>query len=327
MRKIGIISNPGSHHNLRHMVGFREMITSEPDLLYVETDDMVALPEIFADFARRDVGLILINGGDGTAQATMTAVLNHGDASEKPPSLAVLPAGRTNLIAHNIGLAGSPEVGLARLLDRRRAGLPLEEISHPVLSLDLGDGSPITHGMFMGSAAFYRGTMMGRDSFHPVGAAGSVVVGLSLGLAVLRALVGRPGGILQGHPMTLTPGTLTPGGDSEAAREQDYFLILATTLDRLIMGLSPFWNDGDGDGPLRLTTVRYPPPRLASALLPLARGRPRPWMAASGYASRRLGEFTLLSACPIVFDGQIFTPDPAVPVTISGDRRLSFLRC
>jgi hypothetical protein len=326
VRRIGIISNPGSHRNLRGMTGLREMIEGDADLIHAETDEMADLPEILADFARREVGLILINGGDGTTQAVMTAVLNDGVAGETPPSLAVLPAGRTNLIAHNIGLKGRPREGLARLLARRRAGLPLEEISHPVLSLDPGDGGPATHGMFMGGAAFYRGTMMGRMSFHPVGAAGSMVVGLSLGLAVLRALVGRPGGILQGHPMTLSSD-----GDPADARERDYFLVLVTTLDRLIMGLTPFWDDGagdgEGDGPLRLTTVTYPPSRLARALLPLARGRPRPWMAASGYASRRLDKLTLLSACPIVFDGQIFIPDPAIPVTISGEGRLTFARC
>lgn len=326
MRRIGIISNPKSHRNLSGMAGLRETIAGDGDLLHRETDEMADMPGILADFARREVGLILVNGGDGTTQAVMTALLNHGDtgggAGGKTPSLAVLPAGRTNLIAHNIGLKGRPRDGLARLLSHHRAGSPLNEISHPVLSLDLGDGSPTTHGMFMGSAAFYHGTMMGRDSFHPMGAADSMVVGLSLGLAVFRALIGRPGGILQGHPMTLEFD-----GDPAAPHERDYFLILATTLDRLIMGLSPFWGDGAGDGPLRLTTVAYPPPRLARALLPLARGRPRPWMAASGYASRRLDRLTLLSACPIVFDGQIFTPDPAVPVTISGERRLTFARC
>ena len=50
-------------------------------------------------------------------------------------------------------------------------------------------------------------------------------------------------------------------------------------------------------------------------------------MAESGYRSGRHDSVTLMSACPIVFDGQIFTPDPAVPVTISGARSLRFLRC
>ncbi len=114
-------------------------------------------------------------------------------------------------------------------------------------------------------------------------------------------------------------------GDCGAAHELDYFLILATTLDHLILGMTPFW--GDGDGALRLTTVDYPPSRLARALLPLARGRPRPWMTENGYDSRRLKSVTLATACPIIFDGQTLTPDPAVAVAISADRSLRFLQC
>jgi hypothetical protein len=319
--KIGIISNPRSHRNRRHMAGLRELIVGEAEVLHEEIDHMAGLAEILADFSRREVGRIVVNGGDGTVQAVMTALLNNGGADE-PPTLAVLASGRTNLIAHNIGLAGSPRDGLARLFARRRHGDPLEGVSRPVLSLDLGGGGAVIHGMFLGSAAFYRGTMIGRTSFHPLGAVGPAVVGLSLGLVLARALLGRPGGILQGDAMTVIHDD-----DREAARSRDYFLILATTLDHLILGLTPFWDDGGGTGPLRLTTVTYPPPRLARALLPLARGRPRPWMADSGYRSRRLARVTLVSACPIVFDGQIFTPDPAVPVTIGGGRSLRFLRC
>lgn len=319
MLRIGIISNPRSHRNLRGLEGIRKLIAGRGDLLHREIDEMAGLPEIIAEFAAAEVGHIVVNGGDGTIQAVMTAALNSDHGTE-PPTLAVLPAGRTNLIAHNIGLEGRPIDGLARLIARRATGDPLLGISRPVLSLDLGGGEPTVHGMFMGSAAFYRGTMMGRGSFHPMGAEGPAVVGLSLGLVVMRALMGRPGGILQGDAMTLTPD-----GDPGASREGDYFLLLATTLDHLILGLTPFW--GDGDGPLRLTTVAYPPTRLARALIPLARGRPRPWMTDNGYHSRRLKCLTLVSACPIVFDGQTFTPDPALPTTISAEHSLRFLQC
>lgn len=319
MNKIGIISNLHSHRNRHGLEGIRHMIASHGDLLHREIDEMAGLAEILAEFASAGVGHIVVNGGDGTVQAVMTALLNNSDGGP-PPTLAVLPSGRTNLIAHNIGLEGRPLDGLARLIARRGTGDPLRGISRPVLSLDLGGGEPPVHGMFMGSAAFYRGTMMGRTSFHPMGAEGPAVVGLSLGLVVMRALLGRPGGILQGDAMTLTPD-----GDRGASRERDYFLILATTLDHLILGMTPFW--GDGDGALRLTTVDYPPSRLARALLPLARGRPRPWMTENGYDSRRLKSVTLATACPIIFDGQTLTPDPAVAVTISADRSLRFLQC
>ena len=131
-----------------------------------------------------------------------------------------------------------------------------------------------------------------------------------------------PGVIMRGTAMTIGVDG-APG--AEAAAEQDYFLILATTLERLMLGLDPFW--GAGPGTLRFTSVLFPPARLGRALLPMLRGRPRPWMTQAGYASRRVDRLAIRTACPMVFDGQIITPDPEVPVVLSGDRRVVFLRC
>ena len=121
MSKIGIISNPRSHRNHRGLEEIRQMIAGHGDLFHREIDEMAGLPEILAEFASAEVGHIVVNGGDGTIQAVMTAALNNS-AGGPPPTLAVLPSGRTNLIAHNIGLQGRPIDGLARLIARRGTG-------------------------------------------------------------------------------------------------------------------------------------------------------------------------------------------------------------
>jgi hypothetical protein len=314
---IGVISNPLSHRNRRGLQAVRDVLAQDGSVLHDEIEDMAALPAALDGFAERAVDLVVVNAGDGTVQAVMTHMLNGGGFGAEP-ALAVLPAGRTNLIAHGVGLEGRPVDGLARLLARHAAGMALEPVGHAVLSLRLGaDAAPI-HGMFLGSAAFYHGTMQGRETFHPMGAAGRAVVGLSLGLVVLRALFGANDRIMRGDAMTMDI-------DGAPGNKQDYFIVLATTLERLMLGLDPFW--GDGAGALRFTTARFPPPRLGRALLPLLRGRPRSWMAEAGYASRRVDRLAIRTACPMVFDGQIVTPDPAVPVILGGDRRVAFLRC
>jgi hypothetical protein len=113
--------------------------------------------------------------------------------------------------------------------------------------------------------------------------------------------------------------------DGQPAQPQDFLLFLATTLERLMLGLKPFW--GEGNGGVRYTSVGFPPRSLWRALLPVIRGRPRPWMAARGYDSGRTRECRLSLQCPIVFDGEIFTPEPGTPVTLRADRRVTFLRC
>ena len=66
-------------------------------------------------FAGQEVDLVTINGGDGTIQAALTTLL-HQRPFEKLPLLAVLRAGTTSMTARDVGLQGSAEKGLKRLL-------------------------------------------------------------------------------------------------------------------------------------------------------------------------------------------------------------------
>ena len=78
---------------------------------------------------------------------------------------------------------------------------------------------------------------------------------------------------------------------------------------------------------MRLTTIGFPPVGLSRALAPLLRGRPKPWMAAAGYRSRRAARLAIGGSCPMILDGRIIHPDPADPVVLECHRRLRFLRC
>ncbi|MFP6744708.1 MAG: hypothetical protein VCB77_05900, partial [Alphaproteobacteria bacterium] len=197
---------------------------------------------------------------------------------------------------------------------------PRTGADHGVLTLHPGGAAAARHGMFFGTAAFYRATMLARAKYYPMGAAGGVVVGFSLASALLRALLRRGGddGIYRGDPMTLA----VDGGDPE---DGNYFLVMATTLNRLMLGINPFWSNDPGD--IRLTTIDFPPVRLGRALVPTLRGRPRPWMADAGYHSRRARRLTVCSACPMILDGEIFHPDPAEPVVLEAGHWLRFLSC
>jgi hypothetical protein len=67
--------------------------------------------------------------------------------------------------------------------------------------------------------------------------------------------------------------------------------------------------------------------RLARALLPVLRGRPRPWMSARGYLSRGADAITIATREPLVIDGEFVQPEPDVPVLLRSDREAVFVRC
>lgn len=320
MIRIGLISNPRSQRNRRRMPAMRAAAARHGDLLHVELEDISATAEALRDFARREVELVIVSGGDGTVQKVLTELLNGSGFAAMPP-LALLPSGMTNLIAADVGLRGDPVRSLCRLCRLASgAAMTRETLVRPVLSMRRAPGEPPIHGMFLGAAAFYHGIMAARDEVHPLGAKHHAAAALALALALFRLVTGRRGAnmLLHGECMTVEL-------DGTPAQPRDELLFMATTLQRLILGVMPFW--GEGPGQLRYTSIGFPPQRLWRALLPALRGRPKPWMEPHGYRSGKVGECRITLDSPVVFDGEIFTPEPGVAVILSADRQATFLRC
>jgi diacylglycerol kinase (ATP) len=320
MRRVGVVTNPGSRRNRVRPDGIRAVLARYPETLHAEAAEVGDLESIFGEFARREVDLVVVNGGDGTVHAALTELCN-GAAYRELPALSVLATGMTNLIALDVGLAGRPEAALARLLDRVGSGGELTPERRRLLSLSTGGNRPPLHGMFFGTAAFHQAVRMARDEVHPTGARGSLAFAMSLALALWRALAGRhdrPGPIFHGQDMTIDLDGVRQSGER-------YFLVLATTLRRLVLGLMPFW--GDGRGRIRYTSIAFPPARLTHALLPVLRGRPRPWMSERGYLSRTVDDIAITTDEPLVIDGEFVSPEPNVPVLLRSEREAVFVRC
>jgi hypothetical protein len=318
MSRIGVISNLRSQRNRDEIASVRAVLGRHPGVLHREIDDMESISGILAELADRELDLLAVNGGDGTVQAISTALINQRPF-RVPPRLAPLHGGMTNLIAHRLGWSGRPATALDRLVRRAAAGARLPGRRQPLLSLARTPQEAPLHGFFLGAAAFYRGAMLGRERVQRrLGMKRTAQAGLSVALYVVRALFrrGDDDPWVRGDPIGIEWEAR-----SEAARPR--FIFVATTLDRLMLGLQPFW--GEGEGEIRWTVLEHPPRRLARALLPLLRGRPRPWMAEAGYRSYRSRRVTLTIDSPIIFDGEIVTPEPGCPVALWHEHELEFV--
>jgi hypothetical protein len=319
MTRVGVVTNPGSRRNRARLGGIRAVLERYPETLHAEAVKVTDLEDILCEFARREVDLVVVNGGDGTVHSVLTELCN-GSAYQQLPAISVLATGMTNVIALDVGLSGRPESALARLLDRVGNG-EVARVRRRLLSLSTGGNRPALHGMFFGTAAFHQAVRMARSEVHPTGARGSLAFAMSLTLAIWRALAGRAdqaGPLFHGQDMTI---------DLDGVRQvgERYFLVLATTLRRLIFGLMPFW--GDGRGQIHYTSIAFPPARLVRALLPVLRGRPRPWMSEPAYVSREVDDIAITTRDPLVIDGEFVEPEPDVPVLLRSDREAVFVRC
>jgi len=203
----------------------------------------------------------------------------------------------------DLGLPGPGVDALGRLLNwlhhgegeamiRRRSILRVQTAScaHPL------------YGLFFGAAGIFKGIQFFHSRIHRMGLSGDPAHLLILG-RFLWALAQRQDALV-------APARVAICADPCGAVSQDVLLLLVTTLERLILGLRPFW--GPGVGPLRLTVVGARPRRLLRALPSLVHGRDSFWATpANGYLSCRTRDIRLDMQGGFALDGELFSTDPS----------------
>lgn len=310
--RTGLIRNPLSRRNrnagARELPNVAGVLTAEPEL--------DALAETLREFARREVGLVIVDGGDGTVREVMSAL--PAGYGEDLPRLAVLASGTTNLIAADVGAGRADPSTIQMLAAIARAGADPGSIERrSSLAVSWPDGSrPTVHGMFLGAAGFTRAT----DISVRLVRQGKIDESAGIAATLMSALAQTFAGAererwMQGDPMTVA---LQDGEASEGAR----FVFMASTLHKLVLGIWPFWGEGQG---VRYLDVASPPKRLVAALPAVMRGRPRPWMAAAGYRSGAAASLDVALAHPFVIDGELFEAGPGGMVRLSAGLDLEFL--
>jgi len=319
MIKVGIITNPGSHRNKQGLKALEQAVAGQNDVHHAVLSNIAEIPEILRDFARLDVKLLAIVGGDGTVQATLTGLFTDHPFPE-PPTLAVLPGGRTNMIAADTGVRPPGAKGLARLLDlARNSDLGDCVTERRILRIDNVQDGGTQFGMFFGAAGICRAIESCRRKLHPYGLNSDVASALTMAGTVLRLVTGRGGEneICRGDDVGIAV-------DNENIATQSCLLLLATTLDHLLLGCRPFWSEASGS--LHFTYVTYPPKKLGLYVPRLLYGGPQRKMPAESYFSKDAASVRLKFDGPFTLDGEFFAPEPGGEIVLTGDERANFVQ-
>jgi diacylglycerol kinase (ATP) len=150
--------------------------------------DTTPLAELCTRLRDRGVELIASCGGDGTGQATLTE-LARAFTGLRWPRLALLGGGTVNTILRNLGVRGTPEQVLRRLVDALGRGGPLPTVSQAMIEVDGRRG-------FLFAAAlgarflerYYEGADPGpaRAARLAVQVSGSALIGSALAQRLFR---------------------------------------------------------------------------------------------------------------------------------------------
>ena len=165
MAGIGIITNPNSKLNKKKPTRGRLLgyIVGQFGNLEItnSVDDLGRVAQLFKD---QGIEILAINGGDGTISRTLTAFIRvYG--SQELPKVLVLRGGTINMLADNLGIRGSPEEILMRMLECQSGLRPKDVI--PLATLSVGGQAGFLFGN--GMIARYLEEFYKRKS-GPIGA-------------------------------------------------------------------------------------------------------------------------------------------------------------
>ena len=316
--RIGVLSNPWSGRNQKDLQQIQDVLTQHPRLLQCEVHTPQDIEAAVEDFAKQQVDIIAINGGDGTVQAVLTALFSHKPFATLP-MLAVFPGGTTSMIAGDVGLRGNRARALQRLLSWRPSHKPAPLLlQRAILGVESATLPQPLCGMFFGAGGILQGINFCRTAVHPLGLRGEVGPGLALA-RFLMALIRNRADMLQPIHMTVSM-------DGQPSQTRTCLMVLVSSLNRLIVGVRPYW--GTEPGPLHYTELGAHPRHLLRMLPSLLRGRPHQYATPiNGYISRNLQEVNLNLPSGFTLDGELFHPEgDTQSVTIRTAGEVTFLR-
>ena len=294
--RIGVVRNPKSHRNK----GFQPEVASAPDILTAIPQTREELTRNLADFAAQGVELLVIDGGDGTVRD----VLSRGAAAFGAhwPRLVVLPKGKTNALAADLGLpAAWPPADAIGSSDRART-----EIRRPMIIERIDGDETVAMGFILGGGVFNTAIDAGQVA-HRYGAFQGFAVAVTAAFGMVQALFGFG----KSPWRALSPMNVAIGPDRQEVPQSGHgapglrFACGMSTLNGFPLGMRPFGKAGPG---IKYLVIDAPLRRVISMVPALLMGLDRPFLKRLGVHRGSADEIVLRLGGKFILDGEAFPP-------------------
>jgi diacylglycerol kinase family enzyme len=324
MTSIALLSNPHSTGNQALLPQVRAFCDLHKDIFHYEVEDVGQIACALKTIARVRPQVLVINGGDGTVQAALTEIYHGGHFGPNPPPVAVLPNGKTNLIAHDLGAVGDPIEALERVLALVRTDMVPHIVSRELISLTgggatEGNGRPVL-GMFLGGAGLADTILYCRHKIYPLGLPNWAAHGLTFLLGLVSVIVGRRSRLLPAEwaPIKVT---VTKSGEMQGR----FALVMVTTLERLLLNGS-MKGAGRSTGAMQLLVIERNLFSILGALFAAILGRlGRHRM--HGVHIERGDEIRIEGhRSSVILDGEMFEAHAGRPIVLRPTAPVPFLR-
>ena len=325
MIRIALLSNPSSTGNRSLLPRVRSFCAHHPEIFHYEVEQVEQIDAALSTIERVDPRVLVINGGDGTVQATLTQLYHGGHFNGAPPPVAVLPNGKTNLIALDLGATGDPIEALERVLELARS----DDLSDNIVTRELialtheidgvGDGLRPVLGMFLGGAGLTEVMLYCRHKIYPLGLPNWLSHILTALALMVSVMLGIRAAFLPDKPAPVKVSLIRQG-----AIQGSFSLLIVTTLKKLLIGSSVAGNPATGA--LQLMAVDQNPGALIRALIAGLFGRLGSGIM-NGVHIRRGDEIRIEGdRSSVILDGEIFQAGAGRSIVLRPTDPLSFLR-
>jgi hypothetical protein len=317
--RIALLSNPKSTGNLAQLPRIRAFCAEHPDIFHYEVERADQIGEAMRTIARIQPAVLAINGGDGTVQAALTEMTYGGHFTTQTPPVAVLPSGKTNLIALDLGAQGDPVAALERLLEIAHADLSPHIVARELISLSGGEsGIKPVIGMFLGGAGLADVMLYCRERIYPLGLPNSVSHFITAVAVVLRQVFGLRASFLPPEPAPLSVSVRREG-----AITGRFAFLFVTTLEKLLLSGEV---SSHGNGPLKFVAVEQKPVSMLRAFFASLMGR----LGRTKLAGVHVEEADEIAiegeASQVILDGETFRAGLGKPILLKPAQPLSFVR-
>jgi hypothetical protein len=294
--RIGVILNPLSGRIRKRREAMRRAVGLIPGAICKEVTDAPEIKASVEAFLLADIDLLVIVGGDGTVQGILCHLFAVHPL-ESWPILAVVPGGTTNMTALDLAISGKPESVLRRLseyLQEREVPLLLQR---HVLCVEQA-GAEKVYGMFLGAGLIARAVIFSQSRIKKLGITGEIYSAVITFGYIVGLLLGRNKGAWAPVDMSI----IAPGRD---ARTGTYAFFFASSLDRLLFDMRPYW--GQEQAPLHVTFVEQRRKNPWHSLLSVLKGCGHVLKERDGYFSCNTQTLEVLMDDEYIVDGESYS--------------------
>ncbi len=321
MTNVALLSNPNSTGNRAILPEVRSYCVKNSDVFHYEVDHVDEIAKALKTIAKVKPKVLVINGGDGTVQAALTELHQGGHFGDTPPPVAVLPNGKTNLIALDLGAAGCPLKALERIVEMAKHDLADHVVARELIALSDGrEGSKVVLGMFLGGAGLSEFILYCRHKIYPLGLPNGASHVLTIFAALASVLFGLSAKFLPERPQPISISLVREG-----QLQGKFAVLIVTTLEKLFIIGKPDQRSNNS-GQMKFMAIDQKASVIMKFLLTVIFGR----LGKSEQKGIHLEQGDTIRIegdnSNVLMDGELFSAQVGQPIVLKSTKPVSFLR-